>query len=77
MPLKCEFCHKDWVQPCWDANEAASCGNLTEEAAKHIAKRAQQTAAAIGKRKKARRTSEADERALYERLKAKFEPDDN
>jgi hypothetical protein len=28
---RCQFCQKGWVQPCWDADEAANCGNLTPE----------------------------------------------
>jgi hypothetical protein len=25
--MRCKFCGKDWVQGCWTADEAHSCGN--------------------------------------------------
>lgn len=30
--LRCSFCGKDYVQSCWDAAEAARCGNMPADA---------------------------------------------
>ena len=32
MAMACEYCGKDWVQPCWSAGEASTCGNLDGQA---------------------------------------------
>lgn len=77
MPA-CSFCGKDWVQGCWTAVEAASCGNfdgVSVRRAKEAAAAATQVEAIINARPKRRTRAdiEATERRELARLKAKYE----
>ena len=71
--MSCEFCQKSYVQGCWTAEEAARCGNMSDE---HI-KFAKQFSAAVEKveaaRKEQAEETERYERDLLRRLKAKYE----
>lgn len=69
----CTFCGKDWVQGCWTAEEAATCGNLDRQAVAN----AKALTSAMDKAERVRKQTAADvekhERAELARLKRKYE----
>lgn len=78
--MGCSFCGHSTPHGCWDAHEAANCGNMTES----TMKRAAETAKAIQEVAAIRRTADRPpskaqierlERAELARLKKKYETD--
>lgn len=71
----CAFCGKNWVQGCWTAQEASTCGNLDRNAIES----ARTLTAAMDKVERVRAQDAADiekrERAELARLKRKYEID--
>lgn len=69
----CTFCGKDWVQGCWTAEEALTCGNLDRNAIRG----AKTLAAAMNKAERVRKQTADDiekfERRELARLKRKYE----
>lgn len=76
--LRCDYCGKDWVHPCWDADEAVRCGNLDDASVKRAqelaksATRAQELREHLS-RKPTAAEIEVNERKELARLKAKYE----
>lgn len=76
--MGCDFCGKDWVQGCWDATEAAGCGNLDDGIIKRANAFSKAASEAAEIRKQRTRKPTADEIEKWERqelarLKAKYE----
>lgn len=71
MALVCDYCGKDWVQPCWDAGEASCCGNLDGQARQRIMKAAAALAVVDQSREAVQRQAEEKILRMADEIRAR------